>query len=57
MRDFPKLSWLNAKCFPQQNGGRKNNPGRKDEHKDAIIENLRQTAKEIGYETPRLSEN
>ena len=47
MRDFPKLSWINAKCFPQQNGGRKNNPGRKEEQIGAVVDELRRIAKEI----------
>jgi hypothetical protein len=59
MRDFPRLSWINAKTAPQQNGGRKNNPGRKEEHetafKDSIARNrelLEKLAKgEIGNET------
>lgn len=58
MRDFPRLSWINAKTAPQQNGGRKNNPGRKEENKCAIIDELWLRAKEIKPdETPRLSEN
>lgn len=47
MRDFPKLSWINAKTAPQQNGGRKNNPGRKEENITAIVDELRLRAKEI----------
>ena len=47
MRDFPRLSWINAKCFPQQNGGRKNNPGRKEEQIGAVVDELRRIAKEI----------
>jgi hypothetical protein len=38
MRDAPKLSWLNGKTFVQSNGGRKNAPGRKEEHELAIWE-------------------
>lgn len=35
---FPKLSWVGSKTFPQQNGGRKNEPGRADEHNEALQE-------------------
>jgi hypothetical protein len=40
MRDFPRLSWINAKTAPQQNGGRKNNPGRKEEHETAVKDSI-----------------
>jgi hypothetical protein len=40
MRDLPKLSWLNGKTFVQSNGGRKNAPGRKEEHTNALIEHV-----------------
>jgi hypothetical protein len=39
MRDAPRLTWLNGKTFVQSNGGRKNAPGRKTEHKAALIGN------------------
>ena len=35
---FPKLSWLNGKTFVQSGDSRKNRPGRKPEHADAIYE-------------------
>jgi hypothetical protein len=38
MRDLPKLSWLNGKTFVQSNGGRKNAPGRAEEHKHAHLD-------------------
>jgi hypothetical protein len=40
MRDFPRLSWINAKTAPQQNGGQKNNPGRKEEHETAVKDSI-----------------
>ena len=40
MRDFPKLSWLNAKQFKHNFGDRKNMPSRKPEHEAALQENV-----------------
>jgi hypothetical protein len=55
MRDLPKLSWLNGKTFIQQNGGRKNAPGRKTEHQNARIDDIdRDIKKEIQIEHPEL---
>jgi hypothetical protein len=55
MRDLPKLSWLNGKTFVQSNGGRKNAPGRKTEHQNAIIDGVdRDIKKEIQTEHPEL---
>jgi hypothetical protein len=43
MRTFghgaPRLSWLNAKTFPQQGDSRKNRSGHAPEERDARIEN------------------
>ena len=38
-RDIPRLSWLNAKTFPQQGDSRKNRSGHAPEETDARIEN------------------
>jgi hypothetical protein len=38
MRDAPRLSWINGKTFVQSNGGRKNAPGRSNEHEQARFE-------------------
>ena len=38
-RDIPRLSWLNAKTYPQQGDSRKNRSGHAPEETDARIEN------------------
>jgi hypothetical protein len=38
-RDIPRLSWLNAKTFPQQGDSRKNRSGHAPEETDARVEN------------------
>ena len=38
-RDIPRLSWLNAKNYPQQGDSRKNRSGHAPEETDARIEN------------------
>jgi hypothetical protein len=37
--DAPRLSWLNAKTFPQQGDSRKNRSGHAPEEREARVEN------------------
>jgi hypothetical protein len=39
MRSIPRLGWLNGKTFQNSSGSRKNRPGMKSEHANALVEN------------------
>jgi|SRR5580692_889232 hypothetical protein len=38
-QDAPRLSWLNAKIYPQQGDSRKNRSGHSSEEREARVEN------------------
>lgn len=54
--DVPKLSWLGGKTYPTHFASRKNRPGNKELHTEAIAEDKARDAANILANTPVDSE-